>query len=50
MRLQQRMEKLIIIVMILLSLLSMCYILLTKFETLPLPFPKAATCVQYRTF
>ena len=27
-----------------------CYILLTKFETLPLPSPKAATCIQYRAF
>ena len=27
-----------------------CYILLTKFETLPLPSPKAATCIQYRVF
>ena len=34
----------------LLSLLLLCYILLTKFETLPLPSPKAATCKQYRAF
>ena len=40
----------LLLLLTLLSLLLLCYILLTKFETLPLPSPKAATCIQYRAF
>ena len=40
----------LLLLLTLLSLLLLCYILLTKFETLPLPSPKAATCKQYRAF
>ena len=40
----------LLLLLILFSLLLLCYILLTKFETLPLPSPKAATCIQYRAF
>ena len=43
-------NELLLLLLTLLSLLLLCYILLTKFETLPLPSPKAATCKQYRAF
>ena len=40
-----------LLLLLLSSLLSLlCYILLNKFGTLPLLFPKAATCIQYRAF
>ena len=36
--------------LLLLTLLLLCYILLSKFETLPLHSPKAATCIQCWAF
>ena len=39
-------NELLLLSLLLFSLLR--YMLLNKFETLPLPSPKVATCIQYR--